>query len=317
MSEPPTEIDAFLDEVSAQIGRRRDRADLLLELRSAILDRAEDIAGGSPTSAAIHEAIQAIGDPAQIAAAYAGERYLIGPRHYRAFLVYTGLVYAIHLAMIVAASVLDSGIEIFPIHIMRVAHPHSFLNLVSVAVQALLMDIGLMVVIFAGLTRGRRAIRSPHLAFRVESSVRVRITRAVLALLVLVLLDFLRGHIFVIAVGNRVVPFFTASFLAALPWLNVFLGAVILKEVAFAVLGEGKGLVLIDAGLSAAGAALMIWFLTRPPFFAFPLAVSAQTSALFTLNRLVRSILALLLVAFAAGFAWESGRRIVRYFQLR
>lgn len=310
------ELDHYLDEVAAHLGPRRGRRDLIMELRSAILDRAEESAGGAPDRDAIRQAMSRMGQPAEVALAYAGERYLIGPRYYRAFLTYTGLVFAIHLVMILIATVTEVGIEIFPISVMRIAHPHSFLNLLFVAAQALLLDIGLMVVIFSLVTRFQRNVRIPKIAFRVPVGLRFSLTRALLAGLVLLLLNVFRDQLFVVVAEGEAHPFFTASFVAVLPWLNAFLALVIAREIAYAFLGERRALVAADALLSAAGAALMVWFLTRPPFGAFPQALNEPSPALPTLNQLTAKLFELILVAFAATFAYEAGKRFLRLIQI-
>lgn len=310
------DLDRFLDEVAAHLGPRRGRKDLILELRSAILDRAEESSGGEPDRESIRQAMSRMGQPAEVALAYAGERYLIGPRYYRAFLTYTGLVFAIHLVMILIATVTEIGIEIFPISVMRIAHPHSLLNLLFVATQALLLDIGLMVVIFTAVTRFKRGVQIPRIAFRVPAGLRFSLTRAVLAGLVLLLMNVFRDQLFVVVVEGEPYPFFTRSFLDALPWLNAFLALVIGREIAYAFLGERRALVAGDALLSAAGAALMVWFLTRAPFAAFPSALNEPSPALPTMNQLTAKLFELILIAFAATFAYEAGKRFLRLIQI-
>ena len=116
-------LEAFLEEVSAHMGPRRGKKDMILELRSTILDRAEEIGQGTVDDATIKAAIKAVGEPALVASAYTGEQYLIGPKLYRPFLFYTGIIFAVHLVMILVASVALTKIELFPVTILRVAPP--------------------------------------------------------------------------------------------------------------------------------------------------------------------------------------------------
>jgi hypothetical protein len=305
----------YLDEVSAHLGRKKGKRDLLLELESAILDRAEDIGGGEASQEAIEKALTSVGEPAEVALSYSGERYLIGPRLYRPFFIYTGILFAIHLVMIVVATVTHAGIEVGPLVAFRIPTPHSLLNILFVALQALLVDIGLTVVIFTGVSRVQRTVRLPKMAFRVETALRPSLARVVLTVLVLVLLNFLRDDVFIVVLEGRVHPIFTVSFVKVLPILDVFLVLVILKELGFALLGERRGMVAVDSALYAAGAAMMIWFLTRDAFVSLPVEVSDQITMQESVNQLLHKVTQLVLISFAVVFTMQAVKRFVRFCQ--
>ena len=315
---PETEVlERYLDEVSAHLGRSSDKREDLAELRAAILDRAEEVGEGKTSAVAIRSSIEALGDPAEVALSYSGARFLIAPHLYRSFVTYTGILFAIHLVMLLAATAMDAAIEVFPVHAFRVAHTDSLLSLLFVMSQALFMDIGLMVVMFTIAARGRRTLRSPRLAFRTHFGTRVSVTRAIFAVLVLIILNFFRDQLFFVVADGEPHPLFTPAFASCLPPISIYLLLVVLREMAFARLGEKKALVLVDALLSAAGAALMIWLLTRPTFLAFPHQINeAIGSTLPTLNQLLSKILKLLLIAFSAAFTVEAAKRLFRLRQL-
>jgi len=309
-------LDDYLDEVAAHLGPRKGRRDLLLELRSAILDRAEEIGEGVPDAVSLKSAVTAMGDPAEVALAYTVEKYLVGPRMYRPFLIYTGILFVAHVVMILVATATDVGIEVFPVSIMKVARPHTFVNLLFVATQALLLDIGLMVVIFTGVARAQRTVRLPSLAFRVQASFRPSISRAVFTFLVLVILNLFRNHLFVVAVDEKVYPIFTASFIEILPLLNVLLALVIVRDTAYAFLGERKFIVAADAALSIVACATMIWLMRRPSFLALPTQLNEPSAALPTMNQLLAKGVELLLVIFAVALAVQAVKRFVRLRQI-
>jgi hypothetical protein len=300
-------MEKYLDEVSAQLGRRKGKRDVLMELKAAILDRAED---------AVEKALQAMGEPYEVAHAFVGDRYLVGPRYYPAFVVYTGILFAIHLVMIIVATVTKWDIGIFPISIMRVPNPHSLINIGFVAIQALLMDIGLMVVIFTLVSRTHRTVHVPALSFRVKTGLRPSITRSVLAVLVILLLNPLRDDLFIVVLDNEVKSMFSPSFEKSLLFINLLLSLVIAKELAYAWLGEKRGMVTADGLLQIAGAALMIWFLTHPSFISFPSAVNEPHPALPTLNQLMQKAMQLILIAFAVGFSISAVKRFARLYQM-
>jgi HAAS len=307
----------FIDEVSAHLGRTRGKDEDLRELRSSILDRAEELGSGVAGDTEIRAVLNSLGDPAEVALAYSGERYLVAPRMYRPFVIYTGILFAIHLVMILAATAMDAAIEIFPVNALKVARPESIFSLLAVVVQALLMDIGLMVVLFTLAARSKRTLRSPTLAFRVHAGTRISITRAILAGLILIILNFFRDSLIVVRLADGVHPLFTPAFSNCLVPINIFLGLILIRELAFARYGERKLLLLADAMLSAAGAGLMIWLLTQPTFLSLPIQVNeAIGNAMPTLNQLLARILKLLLIAFAAVFAVEAAKRAIRFIQL-
>ena len=78
------------------------------------------------------------------------------------------------------------------------SEPQSLLNFFFVALQALLIDIGIMVVIFTGIGRIQRTVRLPRLSFRVHAGGRPSATRAILAILVLIILNVFRDKLFIV-----------------------------------------------------------------------------------------------------------------------
>jgi hypothetical protein len=254
-------------------------------------------------------------EPAEVALAYRGKKYLIGPRAYRAFLIYTGILFVVHLVLILVATATGTGIEVFPLYIVKLERPHTLLNIFAAAIQALLIDIGLMVVIFSGIGRVQRTARFPTLAFRVPVGIRTSSTRAVLALLVMVLLNFFRDDLFIVVFEDRVEPLFTTAFARNLIWLNFLLLFVIAKETAYSFLGERRWIVLADGLVSAYGIALMIWFLTQSPFIAIPEPGSGPSATMLSLNPLMHKSMQLIYIAFAIGFAVAGTKRVVRFWQ--
>jgi hypothetical protein len=310
-----TTLDRYLDEVSAHLSLRTDRKDVILELRSSILDQAEDLGEGEASEDSIAEALRRMGEPVEVAMAYTGRKYLIGPRMYRPFVIYTGLLFAVHLAMLLVATVTKSTMHLFPVTIGQI-DARSLLGFLIYAVQALLMDIGIMVVIFAAAGRARRTVRMPKLTFRVQSGVRPALSRACLILLALVLLNPLRDSFFIVMTKEKTYPLFTMHFVNLLPWLNVFLALIFLLEIAYAFLGERRVLVGLDGALAAAGVALMVWFLASPAFIAVPSLVNEAAGAITTLNQLMNKVVQLILIAFTGVFAMESFKRFVRLGQM-
>lgn len=272
---------------------------------------------------AVQAAIRAVGDPAEVAAAFTGEHYLIGPRLYRPFLFYTAIVFVVHMVMILVASLAFTRIQLFPVSILRVEPPYTLLGVLVAAVHALLMDIGLMVIIFGGFTRVRRTVRLPQLALRVQVRPRQAIARIILTLLVALILNVLRDRVFVVlapAPENPATtlahPIFSGHFVSRLPWITAFLGLLLVREALYMAFRERRITVATDAAVCVLGVGLMIWLLAGPPLVSLPAAATPGSAALPTLDSLAGKALDLILIAFAVGLAINAARRVFRITQL-
>jgi len=95
-------IERYLQEVGRSLPRKQ-RADILGEMRSALSDALEDQAGPNPTQAQVFDLLRSYGEPSQVAARYYPEgQYLVGPGLYPLF----RLVASIAIAAVAGAQVL-------------------------------------------------------------------------------------------------------------------------------------------------------------------------------------------------------------------
>jgi hypothetical protein len=306
------EIDHWLSEVAACLPRRVARADVIAELRSSVLDRAEEIAGGPVTEESLRAALSAMGEPAEVAMAFTGARTLVDPRLYPSFVTYTGIVFAIHLVMIVAATAFGASIAVFPFEARELPGRGAVFPLLVAAVQALLFDIGLMVVLFAVVTRARPALRLPRLSFPVRTGLRHCGGRATLAVVAFLAFNVFRDRVFVVWTEAGPHSLLTGSFLAALPVVNGLLGLLLLREALYAVFRERRFVLAVDGIVSLAGTAVMIWLIARPSLLAIPSEVTSVAETLPTVNHLVGGAFRMILVLFAAAFAVEALKRFFR-----
>ncbi len=101
-------IDRYLHEVGRHLPRK-NRADILAELRSSVVDALEDRAGGEPGEQDVFELLKELGPPKEVAASYHPEgKYLIGPALYPLF----RLVVGITLAAVIGSQILAWGVAI-------------------------------------------------------------------------------------------------------------------------------------------------------------------------------------------------------------
>ena len=78
-------IDRYLQEVGRHLPRKK-RQDILVELRSSLVDTLEDRVGGEPSEEEISQVLKEFGPPKEVAARYHPEgQYLIGPADYALF----------------------------------------------------------------------------------------------------------------------------------------------------------------------------------------------------------------------------------------
>jgi hypothetical protein len=305
----------WLEEVAVHLPRR-ERRDVLLELESHVLDRAEETAGPDPDEATIRAIVESLGEPARIASSYGGDRYLVGPGVYRAFVLYTAILYVVHMMMILIGVATGARIHLFPARITSDAAFPTWFELFGVAVHAALFDIGLMVVIFALATRAGTVLRTPNLVFRVRRSPRAALSRALLAGLVIVALLFLRDLVFVVAEEGRVHSILTPALTPRLPWLVAYLVLTVAKEIAYAVRGETRLTLLLDAIVLAAGAALLAVLAVGPPLVAFPEGLKSLAPLQPRVNTLLLRVTQLLFIAAAVTLAAGMVKRLFRLRQV-
>ncbi|HNB53933.1 MAG TPA: hypothetical protein PK530_18445 [Anaerolineales bacterium] len=107
-------IERYLQEIGRHLPRnlsRTQRADILTELRSALMDTL-DARGGNPSEEVIVQGIQEMGAPEKVAASYHAEgQYLIGPALYPTFKLVLGIVFSAVIGAQLIAIVVATGLD--------------------------------------------------------------------------------------------------------------------------------------------------------------------------------------------------------------
>lgn len=132
-------IERYLQEIGRNLPRNQ-RADILSELRSALMDTL-DARGGEPSEEAIVQVIKEMGPPQKVASSYHAEgQYLIGPALYPTFKLVLGIVFSAVIGAQLIAIVVATGIgrEAFSFY-------DEFLQIMSSLPNA----VGMVVIIFA------------------------------------------------------------------------------------------------------------------------------------------------------------------------
>lgn len=292
-------------------------ADIVRELESSIRDRVDDMAAAenrTPDDDLLKRALTEMGEPETVAGAYVRERSLVGPAEFRPFLFYTAIVFAIHLALLGVATTLGRALQAGPVGISPVA-PHGILSMAASAVHALLLDVGLMVFVFAAANTLRTRLGAAPKPLRVDVSKRGTATRALLAVLVAVVLNFFRDRVFVVVVPEGSYPLFTHWFAGVLPLITGVLAFSVVSDVLYLVFGERRFTVALDALHGVAAIACLLFMLRGDPILSLP-GIDQFAYIHGPVNNFLDDLGTLVIVFLAVVFAVKTVRRLIRFAQV-
>jgi len=222
-------LEKYLVEISHYLSVRQGADEIIAEIRSHILEKAErESSGAAP--AAIDRAIAAYGSPRDVAAKYLDGEEIISPTLKKHLFRYTTILFAIHFAL--------TALAVF-FRVSIVAIPFFFIPQMSVGwaipylLMALMYDFGVVALILYLVTQRKEGLRLPwfgvRLAPRGESGLKkpkAAVLVMLLAILGALLFIFIKYHtIFFYSInGSRPQPlfepaasaYFSILFLAAL-----------------------------------------------------------------------------------------------------
>jgi len=102
-------IERYLHEVGKNLPRK-NREDILAEIRSHLEDTLDERTGGKPTDADVVALLKETGSPQDLAASYSGQgQYLVGPALYPLWRMVTGIV----IAAVLGSQLLAWGISVW------------------------------------------------------------------------------------------------------------------------------------------------------------------------------------------------------------
>lgn len=131
-------IERYLQEIGRNLPRTQ-RADILSELRSALMDTL-DARGGEPSEEVIVQVIKEMGPPQKVAASYHAEgQYLIGPALYPTFKLVLGIVFTAVIGAQLLAIMVAVGLSGEPFDL-----PEGLLGIINGLPSAL----GMVVIVF-------------------------------------------------------------------------------------------------------------------------------------------------------------------------
>jgi hypothetical protein len=152
-------LETYLEEISHFLSGREEREEILNEIRSHILEKAEQETG-PVTEAALEKVIAAYGKPRQVAEKYLDGRPVIAPAYQRHLFRYASLLFAVHFAFVMFSVVFKRSFSIFPFFYVP--------DLSSVIVDAImylpmafLADFGAVALVLYFITRSGKEIKLP------------------------------------------------------------------------------------------------------------------------------------------------------------
>ncbi|MHC4959877.1 MAG: permease prefix domain 1-containing protein [Planctomycetota bacterium] len=248
-------VGRWLDEAAmAMGGDRSNRRDALLELETTIYDRVEErTQSGQIPDEAVRDVLDALGDPAEVAGSYAPVRPLLPSHRTRPYLINLVALFSVHFLLVIGASVAGRSFLMPPFAIEPIADPKALWPLLLRAFHTLVFDAGLLLAAFAIVPRLGRVLRVKT----VRPVGRRCVENAFFMVLVLVVVDFFRDNLLAMYVstesGTAMMPLVGPGIVDNLLWLNLWLGLAIVRELAYARLGERSTTLALDVASNIAG----------------------------------------------------------------
>jgi hypothetical protein len=157
-------LESYLEEISHFLSGRREREEVVSEIRSHILEKAEQ-ESGTATDAAIDAVIEAYGSPRRVAEKYLDGQEIIAPAFRRYLFRYTTILFGAHTLATIAAFVWKTSFYIFPLFFV----PR--LNIVEALMYwptAFLGDLGVVTLVLFLISRSGKEIRLPWPRFGLD-----------------------------------------------------------------------------------------------------------------------------------------------------
>jgi len=157
-------LEAYLEEIGHFLSGRAEREEILSEIRSHILEKAEAERGGVD-DAALDAAIAPYGPARRVAEKYLDVNPIIAPAYMRYLARYTALLFGVHTLLTVFAVAFKESFVIFPFLFMpRLGVIDALMYLPT----AFLADLGFVALALHLITRSRKDIRLPWPKFAVD-----------------------------------------------------------------------------------------------------------------------------------------------------
>jgi len=150
-------LEAYLEEISHFLSGREEREEILSEIRSHILEKAEQ-EFGEVTESSLDKVLAAYGPARRVAEKYLDGREIIAPAYRRYLFRYTTLLFAVHCLFSVAAVVFKESFIFFPVLYVPSMGPFDLLFYLP---TAFLFDLGVVTLVLYLITQSKKEVRLP------------------------------------------------------------------------------------------------------------------------------------------------------------
>ena len=157
-------LENYLEEISHFLSGRAEREEILSEIHSHIVEKAEQEAG-SVNEASLQKIIAAYGKPRQVAEKYLDGRPVIAPAFKRHLFRYASLLFVVHIAFIIFAVIFKKSFIVFPfLFIPRLGMIEAVMYLPA----AFLGDFGIVALVLYFITQSGREFKLPWPKFALD-----------------------------------------------------------------------------------------------------------------------------------------------------
>lgn len=157
-------LEAYLEEISHFLSGREEREEILSEIRSHILEKAER-ESGPLTAASLEKVIAAYGPARRVAEKYLEGREIIAPAYRRFLFRYTALLFAAHTLLTVLGVLFKEDFIFFPFLFMpRLGVFEAIMYLPT----AFLTDLGIVALVLIFITQSKKDVKLPWPKFSVD-----------------------------------------------------------------------------------------------------------------------------------------------------
>jgi hypothetical protein len=175
-------LEAYLEEISHFLSGRGEREEILSEIKSHILEKAEQ-EHGEVTETSLDKVIAAYGPARRVAEKYLDGHSIIAPAFKRYLFRYTSFLFAVHFLITAVAVFFTKSFLVFPFLLVpRMGVFDALFYLPT----AFLYDLGLVTLILYFITRSKKEIKLPWPRFAVDLDEVKRPKRLILSVLGLV-----------------------------------------------------------------------------------------------------------------------------------
>ncbi len=157
-------LEAYLEEIGHFLSGREERQEILSEIRSHILEKAEE-EFGAVTDDSLNKVIAAFGPARRVADRYVDGHPIIAPVYRRFLFRYTAFLFACHFLFTLAAVIFRESFIMFPfLFVPRMGPFEAVLYLPT----AFLFDLGVVTLVLYLITRSGKEVKLPWPKFSVD-----------------------------------------------------------------------------------------------------------------------------------------------------